>query len=78
MPLDYVLFSFIISCVYIKFITQKTVLIDINFTDCLPSKLIQSSWSPCCGSAEMNLTSIREDAGLIPGLTQWVKDRVLP
>ena len=38
-------------------------------------KVCQSSHH---GSAEMNLTGIPEDAGLIPGLAQQVKDLMLP
>ena len=44
---------------------------------CLIIKIIQL-WTSRCGSGEMNLTSIHEDEGSIPGIAQWVKDPALP
>ena len=44
---------------------------------CLSFFLSLKFWSSHCGAVEINLTSIHEDVGLIPGLAQWVKDLVL-
>ena len=47
------------------------------------SKLTHVCCSPtgpalCCGLVVMNLTTVQEDAGLIPVPTQWVKDLAWP
>ena len=35
-------------------------------------------WTSHCGSVETNLTSIHEDMGSIPDLTQWIRDPLSP
>ena len=44
----------------------------------LTEKKINHGGDPFMAQWLTNMTSIHEDAGLIPGLTQWVKDLVLP
>ena len=47
-------------------------------TSHLNGSLNASRMSACCGTMETNMISIHEDAGLIPGLTQWTRDLALP
>ena len=45
---------------------------------CKWKRILTTLWSSHCGSAVMNLTSIHEDMGYIPSLTQGDKDPALP
>ena len=61
-----------------KIVQQKVPCITERCDTQRKYKTIKYFWNSHCGSVVMNLTSIHEDTGLIPGPTQWVKDPVLP
>ena len=74
-PLRQVLTSWIKILNFSCYILYGTVLLMKKFTICF---LLKSELSSLRGPAVNELTRIHEDEDLIPGLSWWVKDAVLP
>ena len=60
---------------HINKLKKKNHMIILTDAEKASINAFKSSW---CGSAVMNLTSIHEDMGFLPGPAQWVKDLALP
>ena len=71
---SYVYVIYVCMCVYVSFVClslQKNQVLMYKGGESIKSLDLGSC---CCGTMEMNPTSIHEDAGLNPGLTEWVGD----
>ena len=71
-------FDFMPSTLKITFEHLCSRLCTSNMLICLKQTFKIYIRSSGCGAAVTNLTSVLEDAGLIPGLAQWIKDPALP
>ena len=70
-----ILFAFIKNLILTFVVSQMDLQKPLFET--IPLKIIEYGF-PVMAQWLRNLTSIPEDAGLIPGLAQWVKDLALP
>ena len=59
-------------------LTDAGYFLSFSFLACSPLAEVPGPRSSLCGSAVMNPTNIHEDTDWIPGLSQWIKDMVLP
>ena len=60
-----------------RMVRVEEYIIDGSLLNKTRDYLFTSAWISRCVLAVMNPTSIHEDAGSIPSLTQWVKDPAL-
>ena len=76
LPLHGETISAIYSVELFKCVLGLLLSLDLHSPFTFPNKNFHTRISHC-GSAKMNLISIHEDAGSIPGLAQWVKNLAL-